>query len=207
MPKIVDVQQYRKELLFKSAGLFAEKGYADLTTRELARGLGVSTGTLYHYFPSKESLFEQLVEEMCSQDVLLAKVEIDRGKTLIEKLKILGRFLGDRENTCIQQLFLWIDYCHHQGREKLRRSRFFERVDRQYHRAIVEILGIQDPEVAWLVLGAINGLLLERLWCNEEISLDSQMELLGRVLTSYPGVGPRPGTTGENHGRKEADRE
>jgi AcrR family transcriptional regulator len=185
MPKIVDVEQYRKELLLKSAGLFAEKGYADLTTRELARGLGVSTGTLYHYFPNKESLFEQLVEEMCQQDVLLAKVEIAKGTTLTEKLEILARFLSDREESCIRQLFLWIDYCQHQGREELCRSRFFERVDRRYHRAIGELLGIRDPALAWLVLSVINGLILERLWCNDDISLDGQMTLLGKILTPY----------------------
>ncbi|MEG3438924.1 TetR/AcrR family transcriptional regulator [Pannus brasiliensis CCIBt3594] len=185
MPKIVDVEQYRKELLLKSAELFAEKGYADLTTRELARGLGVSTGTLYHYFPSKEALFEQLVEEMCLQDVLVAKAQIDRGKTLIEKLTILARFMAEREDTCIKQLFLSIDYCQQQGREELRRSRFFERIDRRYQRAVIELLGIQDPEVAWLVVSVINGLLLERLWCNEAISPDSQLELLGKILTPY----------------------
>jgi AcrR family transcriptional regulator len=171
MPKIVDVEQYRKELLLKSAELFAEKGYANMTTRELAQGLGVSTGTLYHYFPSKAALFEQLVEEMCRQDVLLAKVEIDRGKTLIEKLKILGQ--------------LWIDYSQYQGREELRRSQFFERVDRRYHQAVIEILGISDPSVAWLVVSVINGLILERLWCNEQIVIDEQMELLGKILTTY----------------------
>ena len=185
MPKIVDVEQYRKELLLKSAELFAEKGYANMTTRELAQGLGVSTGTLYHYFPSKAALFEQLVEEMCQQDVLLAKAEIDRGKTLIEKLKILGKFMINREDSCIKQLFLWIDYSQYQGREELRRSQFFERVDRRYHQAVIEILGISDPSVAWLVVSVINGLILERLWCNEQIVIDEQMELLGKILTTY----------------------
>jgi len=185
MPKIVDVEQYRKELLLKSAELFAEKGYADMTTRELAQGLGVSTGTLYHYFPSKAALFEQLVEEMCRQDVLLAKAEIDRGKTLIEKLKILGKFMTNREDYCIKQLFLWIDYSQYQGREELRRSQFFERIDRRYHQAVIEILGITDPSVAWLVVSVINGLILERLWCNEQIAIDEQMELLGKILTTY----------------------
>ena len=185
MPKIVDVEQYRKELLLKSAELFAEKGYADMTTRELAQGLGVSTGTLYHYFPSKAALFEQLVEEMCRQDVLLAKVEIDQGKTLTEKLKILGQFMTNREDSCIKQLFLSIDYSQYQGREELRRSQFFERVDRRYHQAVIEILGISDPSVAWLVVSVINGLILERLWCNEQIAIDEQMELLGKILTTY----------------------
>jgi AcrR family transcriptional regulator len=195
MPKIVDVDQYRKELLLKSAELFAEKGYADLSTRELARGLGVSTGTLYHYFPNKEALFEQLVEEICQQDVLLAKVEIDKGKNLTEKLRILARFLSGREDLCIRQLFLWVDYCQHQGREELCQSRFFERVDRRYHQAIVELLGIQDPHLAWLVISAINGLLLERLWCNQEISLDAQMELLGKILTPYLEAHPHKETS------------
>mgnify|MGYP001810248072 CR=1 FL=1 len=185
MPKIVDVEQYRKELLLKSAELFAEKGYANMTTRELAQGLGVSTGTLYHYFPSKAALFEQLVEEMCRQDVLLAKAEIDRGKTLIEKLKILGKFMTNREDYCIKQLFLWIDYSQYQGREELSRSQLFERVDRRYHQAVIEILGISDPSVAWLVVSVINGLILERLWCNEQIAIDEQMELLGKILTTY----------------------
>lgn len=185
MPKIVDVEQYRKELLLKSAELFAEKGYADMTTRELAQGLGVSTGTLYHYFPSKAALFEQLVEEMCREDVLLAKVEIDRGKTLTEKLKILGKFMTNREDSCIKQLFLWIDYSQYQGREELSRSQLFERVDRRYHKAVIEILGISDPSVAWLVVSVINGLILERLWCNEQIVIDEQMELLGKILTTY----------------------
>lgn len=185
MPKIVDVEQYRKELLLKSAELFAEKGYANMTTRELAQGLGVSTGTLYHYFPSKAALFEQLVEEMCRQDVLLAKAEIDRGKTLIEKLKILGKFMTNREDYCIKQLFLWIDYSQYQGREELSRSQLFERVDRRYHQAVIEILGISDPSVAWLVVSVINGLILERLWCNEQIVIDEQMELLGKILTTY----------------------
>lgn len=185
MPKIVDAEQYRKELLLKSAELFAEKGYANMTTRELAQGLGVSTGTLYHYFPSKAALFEQLVEEMCREDVLLAKAEIDRGKTLTEKLKILGKFMTNREDSCIKQLFLWIDYSQYQGREELRRSQFFKHIDRRYHQAVIEILGITDPSVAWLVVSVINGLILERLWCNEQIAIDEQMELLGKIITTY----------------------
>ncbi|MGL5836289.1 MAG: TetR/AcrR family transcriptional regulator, partial [Waterburya sp.] len=33
MPKIVDAQQYRQELLSKCFDLFAEKGFAQVTTR------------------------------------------------------------------------------------------------------------------------------------------------------------------------------
>jgi len=69
MPKVVDHIQYRRDLLRQSLDLFAEKGYGSLTMRQLAEALGVSTGTLYHYFPSKESLFIQLIEELTEQDI------------------------------------------------------------------------------------------------------------------------------------------
>jgi AcrR family transcriptional regulator len=69
MPKIVDHDRYRKELLSQCLGVIAEKGYAAITMRQIAEGLGVSTGTLYHYFPSKDSLFDQLVEYISYQDI------------------------------------------------------------------------------------------------------------------------------------------
>ena len=68
MPKIVDRDRYRKELLNKCFDIFAEKGYSSVTMREIGSEIGVSTGTLYHYFPSKESLFEQLIEYLSYED-------------------------------------------------------------------------------------------------------------------------------------------
>ncbi|MEM7759849.1 MAG: helix-turn-helix domain-containing protein, partial [Cyanobacteria bacterium P01_A01_bin.40] len=70
MPKIVDHHRYRKELLAKCFDLFAQRGYGSLTMRQVAKEIGVSTGTLYHYFASKEELFRQLIEEITEQDIL-----------------------------------------------------------------------------------------------------------------------------------------
>lgn len=41
--------------------LMAERGYAAASLRELARRLGISQPSLYHYFESKEALVEQIV--------------------------------------------------------------------------------------------------------------------------------------------------
>lgn len=60
MPKIVDHEAYKKEMLEKSIAVFAEHGYSDISIRQLAERLNVSTGTLYHYFSSKEILFREL---------------------------------------------------------------------------------------------------------------------------------------------------
>jgi AcrR family transcriptional regulator len=90
MPKIVNTEEYKQELLEKSLDFFAQRGYEALTMRELAQGLGVSTGTLYHYFPSKALLFEQIVEQMCQEDINQAAAELGKEPTLKKKLVALA---------------------------------------------------------------------------------------------------------------------
>ena len=50
-----------QELLDAALALFAEKGYAATRTEEVAQRAGVSKGTLYLYYPSKEELFKAVV--------------------------------------------------------------------------------------------------------------------------------------------------
>lgn len=61
MPKIVNHDEYRQELLEKSYHLFTRKGYNNINMKEIAAEIGVSTGTLYHYFPSKENMLAEMI--------------------------------------------------------------------------------------------------------------------------------------------------
>ena len=54
------------ELLAAALELFVEKGYAATRSEEVARRAGVSKGTLFLYFPSKEELFKAVVRENIS---------------------------------------------------------------------------------------------------------------------------------------------
>ncbi|MFP5467083.1 MAG: TetR family transcriptional regulator [Gammaproteobacteria bacterium] len=51
------------ELLDAALSLFVEKGYAATRVEEVAARAGVSKGTLFLYFPSKEDLFKAVVRE------------------------------------------------------------------------------------------------------------------------------------------------
>ncbi|MBE0618364.1 MAG: TetR/AcrR family transcriptional regulator [Proteobacteria bacterium] len=53
----------RARILEKAADLFAAKGFEDTTTRDIALGAGVAAGTLFNYFPTKETLAMTLVAE------------------------------------------------------------------------------------------------------------------------------------------------
>ena len=54
----------RDEILAIAAQLFAERGFAATTVREIADAAGILSGSLYHHFDSKESMVDELVHDM-----------------------------------------------------------------------------------------------------------------------------------------------
>lgn len=52
----------RKQILEAGLDLFIRKGYAATRITDIARAVGMSTGLLFHYFPSKEKLYETLIQ-------------------------------------------------------------------------------------------------------------------------------------------------
>ncbi len=185
MPKIVDHEQYRKELLGKCFDLFAQKGYGSITMRQIAQGLGVSTGTLYHYFPSKQALFEQLVEEVCQQDLSAALAELGERKTPQEAMEVLGRYIVKNEDYFIKWTYLWVDFCQHQYFPEIPVDNVFKRANQRYHQAVCDFLGITDAVLASFILSFIDGLLLGKLQGNEMIDIPEQCNLLGKMVTAY----------------------
>jgi AcrR family transcriptional regulator len=185
MPKIVDHDQYRKELLTQSFDLFANKGYASITMRQLAAGLGVSTGTLYHYFPSKRVLFEQLIDQMSHQDILRATAKLKDSQTLIERIHLIGEFLTENEDYFLKQTYIMLDFYQNEDFEKIRNNVAFQQSYERYQRAIADFIGISDPALIRFILTHIDGLILHRLYGNETFSIKEQVILLGNMLMLY----------------------
>ena len=57
------------ELLEAALALFVEKGYASTRSEEVARRAGVSKGTLYLYYPSKEELLKAVITHYLSSKI------------------------------------------------------------------------------------------------------------------------------------------
>jgi TetR/AcrR family transcriptional regulator len=66
------------ELLAAALDLFVEKGFAATRVEEVARRAGVSKGTLFLYFSSKEELFKAVVRENLSGRFAQWNDEFDR---------------------------------------------------------------------------------------------------------------------------------
>jgi len=54
----------RAQLIAIATRMFADRGYEDTSIEAVLREAGVSRGSLYHHFPSKEALFEAAAEDV-----------------------------------------------------------------------------------------------------------------------------------------------
>jgi AcrR family transcriptional regulator len=184
MPKIVDSEEYRKELLHRSFDLFADRGYASVTTRQISKELGISTGAMYHYFPSKQVLFEQLVEEISWQDVRLFK-SIAEGGTLTERIVSLGQLLTQHEQHFVKQAVIWTEFYQHHAPTEVSANPIFQQIDQRYQQAMEELLNLSDPKLARFVWTLINGILIEQLDNDHSFTFAEQIHLFTQMLIAY----------------------
>jgi AcrR family transcriptional regulator len=54
----------RSALTTAARGLFAERGYAAVSTDEIVRAAGVTRGALYHHYTDKQALFRDVFEQL-----------------------------------------------------------------------------------------------------------------------------------------------
>ncbi|NAZ85335.1 TetR/AcrR family transcriptional regulator [Kineococcus indalonis] len=93
--RTVDPEQHRRrrhEIVEAAVELFARKGFEATTTADICRAAGISTGRLFHYFPSKQAVFHAIFElDRAEQEEALARAVHDpdpwRGLTaVVERL-------------------------------------------------------------------------------------------------------------------------
>lgn len=63
-PVGADGEQTRARIVSAAMRCVAEMGYARATIREIADAAGMTSGSLYHYFPNKSELLKTVVEEI-----------------------------------------------------------------------------------------------------------------------------------------------
>lgn len=97
------------EILDAATTVFGEQGFARTRLEDVAKRAGVSKGTLYLYFDSKEALFREMVRRNVVSVVAQAETTyLNHPGTAREAITALVRGwweqLGDRESACIHRL-------------------------------------------------------------------------------------------------------
>lgn len=57
----------KQKILDKALALFSSRGYDAVSVGEIAQAVGIKAPSLYNYFPSKQAIFDALVESVAAQ--------------------------------------------------------------------------------------------------------------------------------------------
>jgi AcrR family transcriptional regulator len=154
----------RERLLSGATALFASKGYAATTVREIVERAGVTKPVLYYYFRSKEGIYLDLMREPFSEFAALVEEAVLEAGSARDRLFRLCLMAYDIfiENLDAARVMYSIYYGPPQGAPFID----FDAYHRRFQEAVLQVLreGIRDSEfrrvdlhdAMWAVIGAVN---------------------------------------------------
>lgn len=80
----------REEIIQSAILFFSEKGYYSTSVQEIAVDCGVSKGTLYNFFESKEELLIQVIDHSCKR-LLQITMNVDFDSSLCPKERLIKK--------------------------------------------------------------------------------------------------------------------
>lgn len=86
----------RQQILDGARRCFLAQGFDGASMNDIVKAAGVSKGTVYAYFPSKEKLFEALVYRDRRQQAEQSVHDLDAARPMAEVLNELGLRMVDR---------------------------------------------------------------------------------------------------------------
>lgn len=131
----------RAEVVEGAARAFARTGYDQTSVPELAESLGLATGSLYHYFGSKEQLLiaicDQLMDSLLAETEQLLEEEMEPGDQLRALVRLwVAHVIRHRDHMLVfQQQRHVIDHGPPWHRVRESRKRFERIVERVLRRA------------------------------------------------------------------------
>ena len=154
----------RQRLLETATELFADKGYAGTSVREIVERAGVSKPVLYYYFKSKEGLFYAILEWAVDvQQEILNEIFATSG-TVLERFIFLYRRIseGVLQYQDLYKMIHGLLYGPPQGAPEYDFPQYqrhmFNAVKRIYTSGLAagEVEAADEDEVAFLVLSLID---------------------------------------------------
>ena len=190
MPKIVNKEEKKRQILKTAIRVFAKRGFPKTKMTDIAEAASVGKGTIYEYFRSKEDLFMSAIdfyfEETEQKIVKNLKNFDDPVERLHAYFKGCSHMLsGDFLDFAEIALDLWAEGLRHNNQL----SGFdISRVYQKYRQQIIRILneGIRqnrfkniDPTItAAVIIGSLDGLLIQWLMDRNIFNLNNICRLV-----------------------------
>jgi AcrR family transcriptional regulator len=110
--RLTDPDSARGKLLQTAAHLFRHKGFERTTVRDLARTVGIQSGSIFHHFKSKDEILRSVMEETIVYNTALMHCALSeandvRGRVLALIRCELQSIMGGRGEAMAVLVFEW----------------------------------------------------------------------------------------------------
>lgn len=154
----------RRTLLLAGINLFAQKGYASTSVREIVASAGVTKPVLYYYFRNKEGLFQAILDWAAEWQESILHEALQSPGTAFERIVYLYRriYQGLMENIQLFKLINHLFFGPPQGAPRYDIERFHRRMAEVIKEIYLgglsrgEVREIDPEEATLLVLGVTD---------------------------------------------------
>jgi len=198
MPKIIDKQAKKQEIIQAAITVFAQKGFTKTKMADIAQAANIGKGTIYEYFKNKNEIFENGFRYfMDTMETAIAK-KIFKITDPVEKLKALFTSMIDFfEADTAEFMEIMLDFWAEAIRQKDEHTLVMldlEKIYADFREMIGAVLdeGIRLGKfkpmntfmVASLLIGMTDGLMLQWIMSRELIDVSEAIRcLLDEILT------------------------
>lgn len=178
-------KQKKRKILEKAFELFRKNGYKDTKVEDITRKLGISKGSFYTYFKTKEELLYELLENVKKSEMeRYSKVEIDENPK-----KTLENFIKERFKSFLELLNNVDIGVVRSFAQNIIAGKFHEEMTKFFKDFIKENILLKyesnrryDIEIiSDFIILAINNYLIEKIVCKKEYTFSSKEEFDGIV--------------------------
>lgn len=174
-------QTVRKRLLVQATELFAKKGYASTTVREIVQAAGVTKPVLYYYFRNKEGIYLELMKEAWERfDTILGGAQKVPGTARERILYLMDQVFGlVLERIEVARIGYSIYYGYPQGAPPFD----FDAFHLMFHEVVRGLVeeGMRTGEfqagnvvdMTWAIIGTVN-LAIELQICHPEMGVGKE---------------------------------
>jgi AcrR family transcriptional regulator len=182
----------RHAIVDAAAGCFAEKGFERTTTADICRAAGISSGSLFHYFPSKRAVFTAIFTDDARETGERLAAAAEAGDPWGALLDVVAELAGQVAHPAVVRLVL------EAAAQAARDDEFaalIQRNDGALRDGLAVLVGraagagLIDPGVApraaagWLV-GLIDAM-ISRASLDPDLDLPAEQAILRTILVRF----------------------
>lgn len=192
MPKLVNKEEKKQNILLAALKVFSKKGYYNTKIIEVAREAGIGKGTVYEYFSSKEQLFGESFTFLFTQlESELMSIINNSGSPTEKILRLIDVSFGEFTRYGEGFLEVMMDFWAEGIRNKSRKHDDFinlHDIYQEYRQLIATLIeeGIASGEFkkvnsnaeASILMAIMDGLMLQWMMDKEAFTLKEAVQFI-----------------------------